>query len=79
VVQALFALIRFRNTHPAFEGEFHLLSGEDHMIQMEWRKDRDWAHLEVDLERTSALIRYSSDAGDGRLVVAGAAQEATPR
>ena len=30
VVEALFGLIRFRNTHPAFAGEFRLLPSADH-------------------------------------------------
>ncbi len=29
VVRSLFELIRFRNTHPAFAGDFHLLPSED--------------------------------------------------
>ncbi len=78
VVQALFELIRFRNTHPAFDGDFHVLPGADDTIQIEWRKGREWARLEVDLETTSALIHHSDERGDTRLGVAsGAAQEAT--
>ena len=46
-------LIRFRNCHPAFEGEFRLLPGPDRTIQIEWRKGGAWARLEVDLETTS--------------------------
>ena len=37
VVKALIELIRFRNTHPAFAGEFHLLPSDDHEIRIEWR------------------------------------------
>ena len=77
MVRALFDLIRFRNTHPAFEGEFQLLPGPDRTIQIEWRKGGAWARLEVDLEITSALIHHSGEQGDACLVVAsGAAQEA---
>ena len=50
VVRSLFDLIRFRNTHPAFAGDFHLLPCDDQSIQIEWRRDAEWARLSVDLE-----------------------------
>lgn len=40
VVQRLAELIRFRNTHPAFGGDFRI-EGDDHSLAMEWRKDAD--------------------------------------
>ena len=76
VVPALFDLIRFRNTHPAFAGEFHLLPCADHEIHIEWRNGGEWARLEVDLKTTSATISHSAESGERRLVVApGAARE----
>jgi sucrose phosphorylase len=59
VVRSLFELIRFRNTHPAFAGEFHLLPSKDDCLQMEWRRDDEWAHLSVDLKTMSARIADS--------------------
>ena len=76
VVQALFDLIRFRNTHPAFAGEFQVLPGADHEIHMEWRKGSEWTRLEVDLSATTASISHSAEGGERRLLVApGAARE----
>jgi sucrose phosphorylase len=56
VVRALFELIRFRNTHPAFDGNFQLLPCEDHQIAIEWRNKEQWATLKVDLRAMSGLI-----------------------
>jgi sucrose phosphorylase len=75
VVQALFDLIRFRNTHPAFEGEFHLLPGADHTIQLEWRNGNEWARLDIDLETTDAIIQASRQTGAIRIA---ATAEAAP-
>src|SRR5438132_427161 len=49
VVRALVDLIRFRNMHPAFTGDFHLLPCDDHTIRIEWRNDSAWTCLDVDL------------------------------
>lgn len=48
VVQALCALIRLRNTHPAFQGRFALLPGGDATIALEWRHGRERLLLEAD-------------------------------
>jgi sucrose phosphorylase len=76
VVQSLFELIRFRNAHPAFAGEFQLLPSADDEIHVEWRNGDQWARLEADLKTTSATISHSAESGDRRIVVApGAARE----
>jgi sucrose phosphorylase len=69
VVQALFELMRFRNTHPAFAGEFQLLETGGHLIQMEWRNGAQWARLEADLASTTATIFHSSGRGEQQLAV----------
>jgi sucrose phosphorylase len=70
VVQALFELVRFRNTHPAFSGEFHLLPSAEHEIHIQWRSDTDWAHLQVDLRATRGTISYSSQGNHRSMVLA---------
>jgi sucrose phosphorylase len=60
VVRSLFDLIRFRNTHPAFGGDFHLLPCDDQSIRIEWRRNAEWARLSVDLETMSASIAHST-------------------
>ena len=59
VVRALFDLIRFRNTHPAFAGDFSLLPCSDHEIAIEWRSNAHWARLNVDLKAMNAVIDAS--------------------
>lgn len=69
VVRALADLIRFRNSHPAFAGEFRMLPSGDHAIGLEWRTEEDWARLNVDLQAMSGEINYSTDSGKGRLAL----------
>lgn len=63
VVETLFALIRFRNTHPAFVGEFHLLPCPESEVRIEWRNGAEWARLHVDLQSTAATIQHTSADG----------------
>lgn len=64
VVRSLSHLIRFRNAHPAFAGEFHLHPSDDGSIAMEWRKASDWARLRVDVGARTVIIAYSDPAGE---------------
>lgn len=63
IVQRLLELIRFRNAHPAFQGEFHMESTPPEMIAIAWRSGSDWARLEVNLAAPSAVITCSSSEG----------------
>ncbi len=75
VVQSLFDLIRFRNTHPAFDGEFQLLTTSAHSIHIEWRKGTQWARLEADLSSTTATISHSSGSKEERFAVTKSCKE----
>jgi sucrose phosphorylase len=79
VVETLFDLIRFRNTHPAFAGEFRLLPCADHKIHVEWRNGDQWARLEVDLKPTAATVFHSRAGGECRFVVAPASMKEIAR
>jgi len=70
VVQSLFELIRFRNSHPAFGGEFHLLPCDDTSIRIEWQRDAEWARLSVDLKCMSGSIAYSSEGAHREFAIA---------
>lgn len=55
VVRNLLELIRFRSTHPAFDGSFSVLPSPEHILAIRWRKGRHTATLKADLrdpERT---------------------------
>ena len=69
VVRRLMELIRFRNAHPAFNGEFHLPDGDNDGLVMEWRRDGDFARLNVQLPTLQASIAYSSADGEKRFHV----------
>ncbi len=69
VVQALLHLIRIRNEHRAFGGVFTLEPSSDDTVLMEWRRDADWARLEVNLAAPSALITLSTSGGSERIPV----------
>jgi sucrose phosphorylase len=70
VVRSLFELIRFRNSHAAFSGDFRLLPCDDNSMQIEWRHEADWARLSVDLKRMSASIAHSSPGGEQQFAIA---------
>lgn len=63
VVQRLLALIRLRNTHPAFSGEFALLPGTDSNLVLSWQRGSDQAQLTVDFETLQHEIRFTEDSG----------------
>ena len=69
VVRSLLDLIRFRNEHRAFAGEFQLRDSDDCSIAMEWRKDSDWARLDVDVASRSAVISHSDPAGEQKITI----------
>ena len=56
IVQDLLDLIRFRNAHPAFDGEFRVLDTPAHELALEWRHGPDFARLTADLRMRSAVI-----------------------
>jgi sucrose phosphorylase len=70
IVSGLFNLIRFRNAHPAFSGDFQVHSSDDGSISMRWHRYPDWARLDVDLAGRCAVISYSDPAGDQEMRVA---------
>jgi sucrose phosphorylase len=59
VVQSLFKLIRFRNSHPAFNGSFSMPESPDSRITLRWENGDDWAMLEVDFASSSYSISNS--------------------
>lgn len=63
VVQELLHLIRFRNAHPAFGGEFSLPAGPDHTITLQWVSGDAAAALDVDLATRHFAIRCTEIPG----------------
>jgi len=67
VVQSLLELIRLRNAHPAFGGEFRLVDSPDEQLEMHWLNGAQFARLRVDLATSHSRIEYSL--GNGELGV----------
>lgn len=64
VVKALCRLIRFRNTHAAFDGDFRILeSASDSAIRLRWSAGEDWTELDADFLERTFQISYSQGKG----------------
>ncbi|MEL6251629.1 MAG: sucrose phosphorylase [Bacteroidota bacterium] len=61
VVKNLSQLIRFRNAHPAFEGEFELKVSDNKSLYLRWDKDEDFAELFINLQAYEFQLRFSSN------------------
>ncbi len=56
VVKNLFALIRFRNNHPAFQGEFFLLESDDDCLAVSWSTNNASLMAEISFSEHSFSI-----------------------
>jgi sucrose phosphorylase len=68
VVQRLLALIRFRNTHPAFAGDFTVADTGEGQLELSWRAGRDSCVLHVDLGTRRAWIVSLEDGKPARRI-----------
>ena len=69
VVQRLFRLMRWRNTHPAFAGEFSLPDCDDRCFIARWTKGEVWAELHIDFASGLAEITDDSEAVSDRFAL----------
>jgi len=60
VVQSLFRLMRWRNTHPAFSGDFSLPDCDDQYFIARWSNGEHWAELDIDFVSCTAAITDES-------------------
>lgn len=63
VVQRLQRLIRFRNRHPAFDGQFSILPGTPQEVNLQWLQGDDICRLRVNLETQQTEIVYLVENG----------------
>ncbi|WP_025027774.1 sucrose phosphorylase [Caldalkalibacillus mannanilyticus] len=66
VVQRQLELIRFRNEHPAFNGEFKVQNSASDEVRLAWEKDDTYCQLFIDLNSGKSVIEYTD--GDGKIV-----------
>jgi sucrose phosphorylase len=62
VVDRLLELVRLRNTHPAFDGEFQVSSGGSRLLRLAWTNGEASAALDVDFVGERATVTV-----DGRV------------
>ncbi|MEO8393852.1 MAG: sucrose phosphorylase [Chloroflexota bacterium] len=67
IVQNLLKLIRFRNEHPAFQGDFSLLTSGDSLLVIRWNHLDTWAELKVDFLASTMEICYLENGVERRL------------
>ena len=62
VVRGLVELIRLRNTHPAFNGEFSMpATKNEHELLIRWNQPNEWAELFSDLSTGQFTITYTQE------------------
>ena len=65
VVKALCQLMRLRNRHPAFDGEFVLLGGSDQELALRWQNGEQFAELWIDFRAPTgsrcSRLTYSAE------------------
>jgi len=64
IVRSLVSLLKLRNRHLAFSGEFRVVPSRDDQLVLEWRKESHWSCLEVELAKPSAVITCSTSGAD---------------
>ncbi len=67
VVRDLLTLIRLRNGHPAFGGQFSLLPSPGHALALRWERNAEFIELRVDFETAEYAIVHSALDGTERL------------
>ena len=63
VVQDQLALMRLRNSHPAFQGELEITESEPQVLNLTWRKEDHWATLKADLRSHNFSVTASAEKG----------------
>jgi sucrose phosphorylase len=73
VVQQLLQLIRLRNSHPAFGGQFTLLDSPAYVLAMQWQRGPATATLRVDLARRQGTVTWHDGTVETETQLAGGA------
>lgn len=64
VVQSLIRLIRFRNSHPAFNGEFHLMDSDDEVLHITWLAGENKAEVLIDFKKFTFQLCHTGATGE---------------
>ncbi|MBQ0936198.1 sucrose phosphorylase [Ideonella paludis] len=63
VVERLCELIRLRNQHPAFGGQFECADSAEDALSLRWVNKDQWVHLHVDLQARQATVDMTTPEG----------------
>lgn len=69
VVRKLFDLARFRNSHPAFDGDFAVDQPGDGRLVLTWIKGSERATLDVDFKAMTATVSHMGAGGGGQFAI----------
>jgi sucrose phosphorylase len=69
IVQDLLALIRFRNSHPAFGGDFQNVESRADELVLRWERETHFAELRVDLSASTGILTFSQMSGVSQLQI----------
>lgn len=58
VVQRLLRLMEFRNTYPAFNGDFNLIKSRNNRLTIEWSNKKCHVTADIDLDQYTSKISY---------------------
>lgn len=61
VVQKLIKLIKFRNSHPAFNGNFTLEPSNSESLKLSWKNEGNWNKLDINYTNMSFQISYNEE------------------
>lgn len=64
VVRRLLSLIRFRNTHPAFAGEFRLGDGPANELRLGWESEKGSIEARIDLSQATFDLRHRTEGSE---------------
>jgi len=66
-VRQLGEMMRLRNTHPSFDGQFNLEETADEHLHLKWQYGDHWSQMKVDLKAMKIKIRFSDWNGKSSL------------
>lgn len=70
VVKRLLTLIRFRNSHPSFNGAFSVLESSAHEIKLQWIYKDDSSSIVIDFKTFECKIVYTDQAQNDQTFIA---------
>jgi sucrose phosphorylase len=74
VPATLIELIRLRNSHPAFGGEFSVLAADDGELRLRWQQQHDFAELHCRFDDLTHSLTYSRAGTVAKFALAGVAR-----